>query len=374
MMILACILWFAAAVAIKRIGAQPEELHKDPTKRESMYGKYANTKSITSQAVDIAAAMKITMTKKERKEIEKSLSDIPEDGDIVDEGAEENNGSSNDEDTDGLAASQKTNAEQEQDFSDRTCCQKLCCDYRVKPRNRQGKIFYWTFRSALAFIFTFYVFILVIFIGSKREMIAAESAPDTSPNFILDPVCAFNASEPEAEFITFPDADSALATGLDIAHCGPCAKCSNMHDIETYILTRKTIANSAKECSMVSIFGSYDDLVDCLGERIDFTRQCQECWATNMVSTAKYCRFTCLTTLFNGFMTTNNVDGTSLDSIMNHCIECDEKMSGNGFVTCSGVARRRLNVVSEIMRNPELQCKTVTIDWVNYFPGEEEDR
>ena len=72
-------------------------------------------------------------------------------------------------------------------------------------------------------------------------------------------------------------------------------------------------------------------------------------------------------------MASNNVGGSSLESVMNHCIECDEKMSGTQFVTCSGVARRRLGVVSEIERNPDQQCKTVTVDWVNAFPGEEHE-
>jgi hypothetical protein len=40
-------------------------------------------------------------------------------------------------------------------------------------------------------------------------------------------------------------------------------------------------------------------------------------------------------------------------------------MSGPAFVQCSGVARRRLGVVSEIKRNPAEQCRNTDIDWVN---------
>jgi hypothetical protein len=50
---------------------------------------------------------------------------------------------------------------------------------------------------------------------------------------------------------------------------------------------------------------------------------------------------------------------------MNQCLFCDEKLSGTAFVTCSGVARRRLGIMSEIERNPVEQSKTVDVDWVN---------
>ena len=63
----------------------------------------------------------------------------------------------------------------------------------------------------------------------------------------------------------------------------------------------------------------------------------------------------------------NNIPGAGEEGWLNHCLQCDEKMSGNAFVTCSGVARRRLGIQSEIDRNPKEQCKTVDVDWVTYF-------
>ena len=233
LMIVAILLWAGAAVSVMIIGAQPEVLDRDPTKRESMYGKYANTKSITSQAIDIAGIVKSTLSKTESKELEKSLSDIPEvDAETGDDsGADQNDGESEHKleddspDSDSRekdskdSMDEKYRPDQEGDHSRRTWTQKICCDYQITPRSRRGKICFWAFRCALGFIFVFYIFILVIFIGSREERIAAEKAPDTTPNFILDPVCAFNTSEPEADFITFPNAESALAGGLDIAHC-----------------------------------------------------------------------------------------------------------------------------------------------------------
>jgi hypothetical protein len=78
---------------------------------------------------------------------------------------------------------------------------------------------------------------------------------------------------------TFPTADDAVAANLTVAHCGPCGFCSNMADIETYIETRKTVAASAKLCGPVTVLGTYDDLVDCLVEKVNFSRPCTKCWA-----------------------------------------------------------------------------------------------
>ena len=77
--------------------------------------------------------------------------------------------------------------------------------------------------------------------------------------------------------------------------------------------------------------------------------------------------FTCMKTLFTGFMSNNNVAYAGEQGWLNQCLQCDEKMSGTAFVQCSGVARRRLGIASEIERNPEEQCSTVGLDWLTYF-------
>ena len=69
---------------------------------------------------------------------------------------------------------------------------------------------------------------------------------------------------------------------------------------------------------------------------------------------------------FTGTAQTNNVKGTGNETVwLNQCIYCDEKMSGPDFVACSGVARRRLGISSEIERKPEEQCRNTDVDWVN---------
>jgi hypothetical protein len=131
------------------------------------------------------------------------------------------------------------------------------------------------------------------------------------------------------------------------------------------VKTRKTIAKDTKSCGVKSMFGKYEDLVKCHTDKIGFTRPCTICWTDNMKNTQKQCLFTCLKTLFTGFMSDNNVPGAGEQGWLNQCIFCDERMSGPAFVECSGVARRRLGIVSEIERNPEEQCPNTDVDWVN---------
>jgi len=247
----------------------------------------------------------------------------------------------------------------------RGCCQKLCCDFRIKKRSRGEMVMFWTLRVLLALGFGLYIFFIYMLIGSRAENDRAARAPSTTPFFTTDVVCAFNPNDPFEEFRTFPNRELAHIANYTVAHCGECAYCSNPHDIRQYVETRKTIASKSKSCGIKVYFGDKNDLIKCLQDKIGFDRPCTVCWADNMINTADKCLSTCLRTLFSGFMTENNIDGAGDEGWLNACLYCDEKRSGPNFVTCSGVARRRLGIVSEIERNPEEQCPHVDVDWVN---------
>lgn len=246
----------------------------------------------------------------------------------------------------------------------RSRCQKLCCDFRVTKRTKGENIGFWIYRIGLGFLVGIYIFLVVILIGSRNENTQAAKAPDTSYNFVTDVVCAFNPLDPFSPFQDFPTKADAEQAGFEVAHCGGCGVCSNPHDLQTYVLTRKTIAKSAKKCGSKAVLGSEIALTSCLQGKIGFTPECTTCWADNMKTTSQKCLFTCMVTLFTGFMSNNNVPGAGEQGWLNQCLFCDEKMSGPAFVTCSGVARRRLGIRSEIERNPEEQCTNVDIDWV----------
>jgi hypothetical protein len=338
-MILASILWLGAAIATQMIGVQPAVLDQNPNRPTSTF-TYLSQRSIRTQVYDFATrhaqVFKPTFAADDHDENE-------------------------------------TQQQRQSTVHPRqTRMQQACCDYVHKPRSCNEQSGFCMFRCGLFFLVVIYIFIVVILIRALLENNHAEKAPDTTPNFILDPVCAFNPSDNSQAMETFDNAGQAHEAGFTIAHCGPCANCSNLPDIQTYVETRETIADSAKECSLVVIFGTYSDLVQCLEDRINFSSECTTCWADNMINTGKECKFSCLSTLLTGFLASNNVAGSGEQVRLNHCFECDEKMSGTAFVTCSGVARRRLGIESAIERNPDQLCKTVgsetvKLDWLMYF-------
>jgi hypothetical protein len=209
-----------------------------------------------------------------------------------------------------------------------------------------------------------YVLVIVVMVGAYFENKNAAKAPDTSYNFLTDVVCGYHPLDSSRPFETFDNTTQAQNAGYEVAHCGGCGECSNPPDIEKYVETRKTVADSAKKCSIEAIFGKDEELADCLEREIGFTRSCTGCWAANMKMTAKHCMWTCLSSMLIGITSTNTVEGAQDYDWLNQCVFCDEKRSGPDFVQCSGVARRRLGIQSEFERNPLEQCPNVKIDYV----------
>ena len=248
----------------------------------------------------------------------------------------------------------------------RSNCKKLCFDYRIIPRNRKEQCVFWTFRFIIVVLLVIYISVITLKVKSSVENINASRAPDTRDKFVLDEVCAFNPLNANEPFVSFDTKDDAVNAGYKVVHCGKCASCSNPLDIKTYVETRQIIVEKAKKCFVVAIFGTPDELTDCLHDVIGFSLPCTKCWTENMINDVKHCLYTCAEATLTGVARENNIQGLGNETVrLNQCIYCDEKMSGPAFVTCSGVARRRLGIVSEIERSPEEQCKTVDVDWVN---------
>jgi hypothetical protein len=247
-----------------------------------------------------------------------------------------------------------------------TCCQKICCDFRVTERTRKEKTLFWCFRLALVALYVVFALAVVILIGSRYENGEAERSPSTVPNFITNITCAFNPNNTNAPFVTYPTPEAAKADGMAVAHCGPCGDCSNMEDIETFLTTRKTITADLKKCGSKAMLGSTDELDNCIAELIDFTDKCRTCWVKNMQCDVDLCKYACMKTLFMGFMIRNNVPESGDEGRLNWCLQCDEQRCGTAFVTCSGVARRRMGIRSDIERDPALVCPHITNDWLKY--------
>lgn len=221
------------------------------------------------------------------------------------------------------------------------------------------------------FIFLYLLMVLLLVLSHMQNNQAARQ-PDTVANFVTDTVCGFQPNPQEqhqhSHFVTFSSKAEAHAAGYTVAHCGACGHCSNPADIQTYVQTRHTIADTAKTCGKYTVLSSHDGLHTCLHDKIGLTPECTDCWVENMKTTAKWCMATCVSTLLNGFMSDNNISSNSdassmMKGWMNQCFFCDEKQSGPAFVACSGVARRRLGIESEIVRDPREQCTAVDWDW-----------
>jgi hypothetical protein len=164
--------------------------------------------------------------------------------------------------------------EVEDDEFHRTCCQRICCDVRVRKRSWSEKAVFCIFRVCLVVIFAMFVFSVVNMVGSRLEQNAAERSPSTASSFITNMTCAFNASYPSAPFFTYNTPEEARADNMTVAHCGQCGYCSNMDDIETYVKTRKTITKSTKRCGPKGLFGSREDVDKCLKKRVGMSDEC----------------------------------------------------------------------------------------------------
>ena len=328
LMISAGTLWGVTAVAVWRLGVQPEELRQNEQvlKTHDFYPR----NSIVSRIISAAGKVK----KAVRTPFSNEVADDDQDESVV--------------------------------LDTRSACKKMCFDYRIAPRDRKQQFIFCFFRITLVLLMAIYIFVIILKVKSYTENMIASQAPDTKDYFILDEVCAFNPLNANEPFVSFDTKEDAVNRGYKVAHCGKCASCSNPSDIKTYVETRQSIAALAKKCALIAIFGTPDELTDCLQEKIGFSDPCTECWTENMISTAKHCLYTCMEATLTGVARENNIKGLGNETVrLNQCIYCDEKMSGAEFVTCSGVARRRLGIVSEIERNPEEQCRNVDVDWVN---------
>jgi hypothetical protein len=371
-MIAASFVWAVGCGAVLKFGVQPDELKND----QEVTRQFAHypTQSITTRVFQTGTALR-----NGAQTLGKQIS-YPK---LLGSPFKQANDSENAENPATCEAEDEENspndkveeaAALQEAIDNRPWRKRICFDYRVTPRSFWEHVRFGVFRTGLGIAVVMYIFIVVMLTGSFHENTQAAKAPSTTYNFVTDVVCAYNPSDPQSAWKSFGTKASALDAGYVVAHCGACGKCSNPYDVRAYVATRKSVAKSAKKCGPKAMLAGYDSLVECLQKRIGFTRPCTECWADNMKTTSKYCVLTCMTSLFTGQLTSNNVKGAGDLGWLNQCLFCDEKRSGPAFVTCSGVARRRLGIASEIERNPEEQCRNVnfdwlTVDWNASFPG-----
>ena len=111
------------------------------------------------------------------------------------------------------------------------------------------------------------------------------------------------------------------------------------------------------------VIGGRTAIDKCLDETISFTPGCSKCWADNIECTKRKCFFTCMKRQIIKSESNNIIQQDGKPSL-NKCLECDEKLCGPEFIKCAGANRRRLGIISDIIRDPyQEQCTDIDVKW-----------
>ena len=220
----------------------------------------------------------------------------------------------------------------------------------------------WLLKT-LGFILALILFtVCMILIGARIEKRHFDSAPSTLAFYSTPDVCAMkNILSDRPDFSTFPKAQEAHLDGYEVAHCGSCGQCSNLHDIDIQAKTTDTLTTDSTKCAFLIFTGGPKAVHKCMKEVVGFTKPCEDCWVDDIECNVRHCKFTCLKSkyLFHDMRDNNEEDGA-----LNDCLECDEKMCGPKFLKCSGSNRRRLGIISDISRDDDHErCHSVDVDW-----------
>lgn len=137
---------------------------------------------------------------------------------------------------------------------------------------------------------------------------------------------------------TFADEKAANRAGAFVTHDDACGLCSTLQDLAVYA-GNLDIGADVKACGLQNLFGTFNDLVDCI-EELGFTRPCAQIWAYNVKNTQKYCFEPCL----------KNDPYNQPNGALSLCLQCDENYSGPVFKAVAGRTRRNTGVASSICR------------------------
>jgi len=212
----------------------------------------------------------------------------------------------------------------------RRCCCKGCCSLLC---------------TSLALLFVVIAVVATVLIGAAVEGSDIDAASSTDWFYQTASVCGENG-------VTFANSSEAASNGTAIFNCGACGKCSTKQDIAIYRNTVSSLTDTATTCAFRSFLGeSY--VRECLEDKVGFTTGCSQCWIQNIMCDLQNCKFTCIMSMIQGG--SNNED----DGGLNRCLECDEKLCGPAFTSCSGANRRRVGIQSDIVRDNRQICPHV---------------
>lgn len=197
----------------------------------------------------------------------------------------------------------------------------------------------------------------IIFVNEclEKERVEYSNAQSTLDIYASNQVCAAVNDTKHGHILSTQDTKEAKRRDMEVVHCGECGECSTSNDIEIMYRTKDTLTKTATKCTLDGLLFGNRAMEKCLENKVGFTPACSTCWSDNMRCTSAKCRFTCIKSVLS--REPNNYDGN-----LNSCLECDEKLCGPAFLKCAGANRRRLGIVSDIIRDAEKeQCKINTV-------------
>ena len=163
-------------------------------------------------------------------------------------------------------------------------------------------------------------------------------------------VCALHYAEADCQsgdywLQTYPDADTAAATGGAVTHQGSCGVCSTTQDLAA-LMAHVDMQTIKSECGLrgMGLFpGSREQGILCF-ELKGFSRSCAELWMMSYRHLARSCSGRCL------LAGVTNESYQTEECAPSECVACDEAATGATFARFAGRTRRRSGMVSSIVR------------------------
>eukprot|EP00747_Dinoflagellata_sp_TGD_P134233 gnl/TRDRNA2_/TRDRNA2_175293_c0_seq10.p1 gnl/TRDRNA2_/TRDRNA2_175293_c0~~gnl/TRDRNA2_/TRDRNA2_175293_c0_seq10.p1 ORF type:complete len:376 (-),score=50.55 gnl/TRDRNA2_/TRDRNA2_175293_c0_seq10:58-1185(-) len=153
-------------------------------------------------------------------------------------------------------------------------------------------------------------------------------------------------------------------------HCGACAMCSSLEDIEVLARTRKWITEVMTKVSadFAAPWGHHDPVrlannLFALGMNFSRTSlpnkpSCMDCWTDNIMCDSMTCKSKCWVKFFNAANQKTEITGDIRFWQFNKkCLRCDEDNCGPAFIKCAGANRRSSGIESDIQRPDWQKCR-----------------
>ena len=210
------------------------------------------------------------------------------------------------------------------------------------------------------FLLCFAFLVALLLLGEDRERRLWHSIKPHHHLYTSKTVCAIGIFDGAPGTMLIKD----LVDDHRVLHCGTCGQCSSKKDISIYFDTRNTLTAIATNAAKVMLFSRSQYLASLyLKQQADMSDTCVDCWVRNIACTLNNCLSTCFKHRMLPFLP--SLPGVDVDTLLDACHACDERLCGPNFVECAGANRRRAGIVSDIQRDTLIEvCPYVNMEWI----------